>query len=67
MNRAKIYAKYAELRDKAGLTDYKVSKETGVPATTLSEWGKGLYMIKLDKLIALARYFGVSVEYFLGD
>ena len=67
MNREKIYARYVALRDKAGVTDYRVAKDTGVPAATLSDWGKGLYMIKLDKLIALARYFEVSVEYFLED
>lgn len=60
-----MYAKYAKLRDKKGVTDYRVSKDTGISQVTLSEWGKGLYKPKVDKLMKLADYFGVEVEYFL--
>ena len=59
-----LYKKYAELRDKRGLTDYRVSEETGILKSTLSEWKKGSYTPKFDKLMILAKYFGVPVEYF---
>ena len=59
-----MYKKYAELRDKRGLTDYRVSEETGILKSTLSEWKKGSYTPKFDKLMILAKYFGVPVEYF---
>lgn len=62
-----MYNKYKELRDKAGITDYKVAKDTGIAPSTFSEWKSGLYNPKVDKLMILADYFGVAVEYFLKD
>lgn len=60
-----MYAKYAKLRDEKGLTDYKVAKETGIPRSTLYEWGRGMYEPKLDKIVKLAKFFGVPLEYFV--
>lgn len=62
-----MYNKYAQLRDSHNLTDYRVSKETGIPPATLSDWKNGLYKPKADKLLKLAEYFGVSIEYFLKE
>jgi transcriptional regulator with XRE-family HTH domain len=59
-----LYQKYAELRDAAKVTDYEVAKRTGVSTSTLSNWKYSRYNPKLDKLIALAKYFNVSIEYF---
>lgn len=62
-----MYQKYSELRDKAKVTDYKVAKETGVSTATLTNWKYGRYNPKFDKLMALAKYFEVPVEYFSDD
>ena len=62
-----MYKKYAELRDNAGLTDYKVSKDTGISTATLSSWKNGNYSPKFDKLLTLAKYFNVPVEYFADE
>lgn len=62
-----MYQKYAELRDKANLTDYAVSKYTGISTATLTNWKYGRYCPKFDKLMILAKYFGVPVEYFAED
>lgn len=59
-----MYKKYVALRDAKGVTDYKVSKETGIPKSTFSEWKSGRSQPKLEKLIKLADYFGVEVTYF---
>ncbi len=64
---AAIYKKYAELRDKFEVTDYAVSKKTGVSTSTLTNWKYGRYNPKTEKLKKLADYFGVPIEYFLGD
>jgi hypothetical protein len=61
----KVYKKFAELLAKSNKTAYQVSKETGIAQSTLSEWKLGKSKPKVDKLAILARYFGVSVEYFL--
>lgn len=62
-----MYKKYAKLRDKKGVTDYEVSKITGVSTSTLTNWKYGRYTPKVDKLKILADYFGVSIEYFLEE
>lgn len=60
-----MYKKYAELRDNAKITDYEVCKQTGIATATLSSWKTGRYTPKADKLYALAKLFGVPIEYFL--
>lgn len=62
-----MYRKYALLRDERGLTDYAVSKQTGISTATLSCWKNGEYEPKLEKLLLIADFFGVSIEYFLKD
>ena len=60
-----MYEKYVLLRDKRGLTDYAVAKETGISTATLSCWKNGIYEPKADKLMLLSKFFGVPIEYFL--
>lgn len=60
-----MYDKYVKLRDEAGVSDYKVSLDTGITKSTFSAWKRGEYTPKLDKIKTLAEYFGVSIEYFL--
>lgn len=59
-----MYKKYAALRDEKGVTDYRVAVETGITKSTFSEWKSGRSKPKFDKLLILAKYFGVPVEYF---
>ena len=62
-----MYEKYAKLRDEKGITDYRVSVDTGISKTALSEWKAGKYEPKLDKISALAKYFDVPIEYFVTE
>lgn len=62
-----MYAKYAELRDKKQLTDYRVAIDTGIPQSTLSDWKNGKYTPKIDKLIKIAKYLGTTVEELYGE
>lgn len=57
-----MYETYVRLRDARGLTDYKVSKDTGISTATLSSWKTGRYVPKVDKLKVLADYFGVTLD-----
>ena len=46
--------------------DWKISvvvRSTGMARSTISEWKKGLYTPKHDKLCAIASFLNVSVEY----
>ena len=58
------YKVYVELRDKKGVSDYRVSRETGITKSTFSDWKSGRSNPKIEKIKKLADYFGVPVEYF---
>lgn len=62
-----MYEKYVKLRDEKGVTDYRVASETGITKSTFTDWKNGRSSPKLDKLKAIADFFGVSLEYFLDD
>lgn len=60
-----MYEKYETLRDKKGITDYRVAADTGITKSTFTDWKSGRSKPKVDKLKILADYFGVPIEYFL--
>lgn len=60
-----MYEIFSDLLQKYGVTAYKVSKETGVSQSTLSDWKRGISTPKQDKLQKIADYFGVSLTYLL--
>lgn len=47
-------------------TVYRVAKETGISATTFTDWKNGRSTPKIDKLKKIADLFGVSLEYMMG-
>ena len=55
-----------QLRKKKGLTLMNLSKELGLPDSTLSQYENGKRQISIRKAKKLAEYFGVSVGYLLG-
>ncbi len=62
-----MYEVYAKLRDAKGVSDYQVAIDTGIPKSTLSDWKLSKSNPKADKLLKLAKYFGVPVETFIED
>lgn len=60
-----MYEFFEDLLKKYEVTAYKVSKETGVSQSTLSDWKRGISTPKNDKLQKIANYFGVSLTYLL--
>lgn len=62
-----MYAKFEKLLSDRNVTAYQVAKETGVSTATLTEWKKGTYQPKIDKIMLIAKYFDVPIEYFLED
>lgn len=60
-----MYSVFERLLAKHGITAWKVSKETGISTVTLTNWKKGNYVPKADKLQKIADYFGVSLEYLM--
>lgn len=62
-----MYAKYEKLRDAKGMNDFTVAKEVGISSSTLSEWKTGKHSPEIKTLSALAKYFGVPVDYFISE
>ena len=61
------YKTFEELLKINKTTVYRVSKDTGIAASTLSDWKNGRSAPKADKIRILAQYFGVSTDYMLGS
>ena len=49
-----MYEKFAKLLENKGVSAYRVSKETGISQTSLSQWKSGQYELKADKLQKIA-------------
>jgi len=62
-----MYEIFEQLLQKNGATPYKVSKATGISQTTFSSWKQGKLTPKIDKMQKIADYFGVSVDYLMGN
>ena len=60
-----MYEKYVKLRDKNNLTDYAVAVGSGVTKSTFTDWKNGRSEPKLDKLVKIAEFLGVTLDYFL--
>ena len=58
------YEKFDSLLRSKSTSVYRVSKETGIPASTFSDWKTGRSTPKAEKLAKIARFFDVSIEYF---
>lgn len=60
-----MQTRYEELKKRKGVRNADVTRGTGISASTLSEWKRGKYELKMEKIIALADYFGVTLDYFV--
>ena len=58
-----MYEIYEKLLRIKGLKTADVAKATGLKPPTFSDWKSGKSRPNTDKLILIARYFGVTVEY----
>ena len=55
-----------ELRTERGLGQIQLAKELDVGKSVISLWELGKCEPTLSKLIAMARFFGVSIDYLAG-
>lgn len=50
-----------------GLSDYAVGRQCGIAPSTFTDWKRGKYTPKADKLTRLAEFFDVPLQYFFGE
>lgn len=62
-----VYNKYLQMKDMLNLTDFDVSKKTGIPQTTISSWKQNENIPKVDNLLKLADTFNLKIEYFFSE
>lgn len=60
-----MYSVFVELLKKNGKKAADVTRATGIPASTFSDWKKGKSSPKQEKLQKIADYFNVSLEYLM--
>lgn len=60
-----MYDIYQKLLDEHKLKNSDIARATGISNMTLSDWKRGVSTPKQDKLIKIADYFGVTVDYLM--
>ena len=55
-----------ELRDKKGIKQVELARHLSVSRTSVNAWEMGLSVPSLDRLIVIAQYFHVSLDYLVG-
>lgn len=61
-----MYSIFEGLLTQNGLKIADVSRETGIPYSTFTDWKAGRYTPKIDKLQKIADFFHISVEELTG-
>ena len=61
------YTKFDELLRANGTSVYRVSKATGISASTFTDWKNGRSVPKADKMRKIADFFGVTLDALLGS
>ena len=61
-----MYERYVELLNEKGVKNIDVSRATGIPASTFSDWKKVKSSPKREKLENLAEFFGVTADWIAG-
>ena len=55
-----------QLLDERNISAYRLAKDTEIPERLVGYWKKGEKLPGLEKLIVIADYFNVSIDYLAG-
>ncbi len=56
-----------DLRIECGLSQQQLADETKLSRSAISYWERGIKIPSAQAIITLARYFGVTTDYLLGE
>ena len=62
-----VYQNIKRLRKERGLRQKDIAKLTGVAMATYQRWEQGKHSIRVEKLLALAKALGVTLNEVLDD
>ena len=62
-----FYQRLSNLMAEKGVTAYMMGKETGISNRLIMYWKKGEKLPSSENLQKISEYFGVSVDYLLGN
>lgn len=65
-SKSESYEAFEQLPTNKKIKAIDVARATGINPSTLSDWKRGKSTPKVEKLQEIARYFGTSVETFIG-
>lgn len=60
-----MYSVFVALMEQKGVSAYEVSKATGIHQSAFSKWKAGISRPNTEKMVKIADYFGVPVEYLM--
>jgi transcriptional regulator with XRE-family HTH domain len=60
-----LYEKYAEQRDKLGLTDYKVAQIAGISRGIISEWKHGRCKPNAENRMRIAKAIKKNISFLM--
>lgn len=58
------YERFEALLKKFKVKAADVAKATGIHPSTFSDWKKGKSKPKIDKILKIANYFKIDIQYF---
>lgn len=58
-----MYEIFSKILEEKGLKVSDVCRATGISPSSLSDWKKGKYVLKEDKMQQIAEFLGVTSEY----
>lgn len=59
------YEIFAKLMKETGLSISETARQIDIPPSTITDWRAGRTTPKADKLLKIANFYGVSIEYLL--
>ncbi len=61
-----MYERFEQLLKERGINVAEFCKATGIANSTITDWKKGRYTPKTDKIQKIADFFNVSMDYLMG-
>lgn len=62
-----MFDKFFKLCEERGVTPYRVGKDIGVSTSNITQWKKGMSTPNFTSMQKIAKYFNVSLDYFVDD